>query len=163
MVATWALSIKVNQMRVERSAIKEEEKHLHHERESWEEERLALKEEREKWERAREGSRVPKGAFWDPVWPKWECRAYGKREHWGILRNIPQDRSDVDACMNMPVDIHNVTLRQPQRCQFVEGSPYIHAFWMVDWGEPDCRPFHRDFRDEVSSELRLWRSPSRST
>ena len=137
--------------RLQQAATREEEKRLEVERRSLEHERLVLKEERERWEKARDDVRVPQGAFWDVVWPRWECRAYGKREYWGILRNIPQDRSDIDACMNMPVEIQGVTIKRPGRCEYVEGSPYIHAYWIVDWDQPDCQPWHKDFRDKVSS------------
>jgi len=136
------------QMRVQQGVMRDEAQHLEDERKSLEHERLVLKEEREEWERARQGSRVPQGAFWEVVWPRWECRAYGKREYWGILRNVPKNRSEVDACMNMPVKIKGVTVRQPDRCQYMEGSLYIHAFWMVDWDQPDCKPWHKEFHDK---------------
>jgi hypothetical protein len=144
---------EVAELRVQQHAIGEEAKHLEDERGSLEHERLVLKEERERWERARNDSRVPQGAFWVVVWPKWECRAFGKREYWGELRNIPQDRSDIDACINMPVEIKGVNFRRPGRCQYEEGSPYIRGFWMVDWDQPDCKPWHRDFDDQVSFGL----------
>ena len=107
-----------------------------------------LRKERERWEKARE-DRVPQGAFWDGVWPAWDCRAYGTREYWGILQNIPKYWTDLDACMNMPVEIKGVTLRRPYRCAYVEGSPYVHGYWMVEWDQPDCQPWHRDFHDKV--------------
>ena len=151
----------VAQMRIQQAAMREEEIHLQDERRSLEHEREVLKEERERWEKARDESRVPQGAFWEVVWPRWECRSYGKREYWGILRNIPQDRSDVDACMNMPVEIQGVTVKRPDRCEYVEGSPYIHGFWLVDWDQPDCRPWHKDFHDKVSLEQWWWVTPSR--
>jgi len=109
-----------------------------------------LRKERERWERARE-DRVPQGAFWDSVWPAFDCRAYGTREYWGILQNIPEYWTDLDACMNMPVEIKGVTLRRPYRCAYVEGSPYVHGYWMVEWDQPDCQPWHRDFHDKVRS------------
>ena len=107
-----------------------------------------LRKEREKWEKARE-DRVPQGAFWGVVQPALVCRAYGRREYGGMLQNIPKDWTDVDACMNMPVEIKGVTLRRPYRCAYVEGSPHIHGYWMVDWDQPDCKPWHRDFHDTV--------------
>ena len=118
------------------------------EREKSELEREKLRLERELWERARE-DRVPQGAFWEVVWPLWECRAYGKREYWGSLQSIPEGWTAVDACMNMPVEIKGVTFRRPDRCIFVEGSPHIHGYWMVDWDQPDCRPWYRDYQDAV--------------
>lgn len=119
------------------------------EREKSEREREKMKRDRERWERARE-DRVPQGAFWEAVWPAWDCRAYGKREYWGVLRGIPEGWTAMDACMNMPVEIKGVTVRHPYRCAFVGGSPHIHAYWMVDWDQPDCKPWYRDFRDAVS-------------
>lgn len=144
----------VAQMRVEKGAMQEEARHLEYERQSLEHERLVLKEEREKWEKAHDDSRIPQGAFWEVTWPRWECRGYGKREYWGILRNIPQDRNDLDACMNMPVQIKGVTIKRPERCLYEEGSPHVHGFWMVDWDQPDCKPWHRDLTDKVSLENR---------
>ncbi|KAF9782590.1 hypothetical protein BJ322DRAFT_162310 [Thelephora terrestris] len=126
----------------------EEAKHLEYERQSLERERLVLKEERERWEKSHEDSRIPQGAFWEVVWPKWECRAYGKREYWGILRNIPQDRNDLDACMNMPVEVKGVAIKRPDRCLYEEGSSYVHGFWMVDWDQPDCKPWHKYLMDK---------------
>ena len=115
-----------------------------------EEEKLRL--ERERWERAKE-DRVPQGAFWEAVSPAEVCRAYGKREYWGMLQNVPEDWTAMDACMNMPAEVQNVTVRRPDRCAFVdvEGSPRIHGYWMVDWDQPDCKPWFEDFHDAVSS------------
>ena len=132
----------------------EKEKHLlENERKSLEREEFSLKEERERWEKARDEQTIPQGAFWEVVWPAWDCRAYGQREYWGILRNIPAGRSEIDACMNMPVEIRGVTIRRPYRCQHIQGS--IRGFWMVDWDQPDCKPWHQDFVDRVSLGNRI--------
>lgn len=128
--------------------MRRETKLLVDERKLLEHERLSLKGERERWEKARNESAVPQGAFWEVISPRWECCAYGKREYRGILRNIPKDRDDIDACINMPVKIKGVTIKQPERCQFIEGSPYIRGFWIVDWDQPDCQPWHRDFNNK---------------
>ena len=133
----------------ERSRLEKEKHLMENERQSLEEQELALKEERERWERARDEQKIPQGAFWEVVWPAWDCRSYGRREYWGILRNIPAGRSEIDACMNMPVEIKGVAIRRPNRCQYVQGS--IRGFWMVDWDQPDCKPWHQDFVDRVSS------------
>ena len=133
----------------ERLALNEEREMSKDERKISKDERLALKEERERWEKARE-DRVPQGAFWESVWPAEDCRSYGKREYWGVLRNIPEDWTDIDACMNMPAEIKGVPVRRPYRCHYVEGSPHIHGFWMVDWNQIDCKPWHQDFNDKVS-------------
>ena len=55
-----------------------------------ERERENVRRDGELWEKGRE-DRVPQGAFWEAVWPAWDCRAYGKREYWGTLRNIPEN------------------------------------------------------------------------
>jgi hypothetical protein len=125
----------------------QERSRFEHEKQELEGERLALKEEREWWEKARDEQNIPKGAFWEVTLPIWECLAYGQREYWGILRNIPPGRSEVDACMNMPVEIRGVTIRRPSRCQWVDHS--MHGFWVVDWDQPDCKPLHQDFNDWV--------------
>jgi len=132
--------------------LKLEHKKIVHEKEELRKEGERLAEEREKWGKARE-DRVPQGAFWDTTWPAQECRAYGKREYWGILWNIPEDWTAVDACMNMPVEIKGVTIRRPYRCAYVEGSPHIHGYWMVDWHQPDCKPWHKDFHDTGCTNL----------
>ena len=120
------------------------------EREKTEREREVVAREKELWEKARE-AHVPRGAFWDVVWPAWDCLAYGKREYWGILRNIPKDWDPVDACMDMPVEIKGVKIRRPKWC---EGRYDLLDFqtrghWVVDWDQPDCRPWYRDFEDRV--------------
>ncbi|KAF9782607.1 hypothetical protein BJ322DRAFT_163192 [Thelephora terrestris] len=112
-----------------------------------ESERAALQEERKHWEKARE-DRVPQGAFWEVAQPALDCLSYGKREYWGILRNIPEDWTDLDACMNMPVEIKGLSVRRPDRCLYVKDSPYIHGFWTVDWDQPDCKPWLQDFDDK---------------
>ena len=96
-------------------------------------------------------SSLPHGAFWDPITPAPDCRAYGEREYRGALQNIPKNWADMDACMAMPAEIKRVTLAHPHRCGYIEGSPHIHGFWMVDWDQPDCKPWHKDVTDEVSS------------
>ena len=118
------------------------------ERARFEKQELMLREERKRWEKARDETNIPKGAFWDPVWPTWECLAYGRREYWGVLRNIPNSRDHMDACMNMPVTIEGVTIRRPDRCQY-EGDA-MRAFWMVDWGQVNCKPWLEDIDDRVS-------------
>ena len=120
------------------------------EREKTEREREAMAREKELWEKAKE-NRIPLGAFWDAVWPAWDCRAYGRREYWGVLKNIPKDWTPMDACMNMPVEIKGVTVRRPQRCAYVWGSPHIQGYWMVDWDQPDCKPWYRDYQDAVGA------------
>ena len=143
-----AMNIEAKHLESERVALQAESTRLENERRSLEKEKLALKEERERWEKARDELTIPRGAFWEVVWPAWDCRAYGQREYWGILRNIPAGRSEVEACMNMPVVIRGVTIRRPHRCQHVRGS--IHGFWLVDWDQPDCKPWLQDFTDRVS-------------
>lgn len=111
-------------------------------------ERVMMAHERALWEKARE-ARVPQGAFWDAVWPAWDCRAYGKREYWGSLRNIPKGWDPIDACMNMPVEIKGVKIRRPYRCAKVSVFPevQVQGYWMVDWDQPDCKAWFRDFVD----------------
>jgi len=114
-------------------------------REESERQREELKRERKFWEKVPE-DRVPQGAFWEVVQPAWDCRAYGKREYWGTLRNIPEGWSAIEACMNMPVEIRGVTVRRPYKCKFVDYSPYVRGYWMVDWDQTDCKPWYHDFR-----------------
>lgn len=111
-----------------------------------------MKHDSELWEKARE-DRSPRGAFWEVVWPGWDCRAYGRREYWGTSRNISEGWNPMDACMNMPVEISGVTVRRPYRRGFVGGSSDIHGFWMVDWDQPDCKPWYHDFHDAVRSRF----------
>ena len=124
------------------------------EKEKAEREREMMAHERELWEEAR----VPHGAFWDVVLPAWDCRAYGKREYWGTLRNVPEVWDPIEACKNMPVEIKGVKIRRPDRCAhvFVFPEVQVQGFWMVDWDQPDCKPWYNDFQDKVNSDsLRL--------
>ena len=125
-----------------------ERSRLNQDRQLSEREKEKLREEREKWKKAKE-DRIPQGAFWDVIRPALECRAYGKREYWGMLQNIPKDWTDLNACMNMPVEIEGVTVRRPYRCGYAGDSPHIYGYWMVDWDQSDCKPWHRDFHDKV--------------
>jgi len=118
------------------------------ERDKMKHERELMRHERVLWEKARE-TRVPHGAFWEVVWPASDCRAYGKREYWGVLQNVPEGWTAMDACMSIPVEIEGVTVRRPDRCAFVWGSPHIHGYWMVDWDQTDCKPWYRDYQDAV--------------
>ena len=129
---------------------KDENATLVKEKEKMERERGMMARERELWEKAKE-ARVPRGAFWDVVWPAWDCRAYGKREYWGSLRNVPEGWDAIDACMNMPVEIKGVKIRRPDRCAHVSVFPevQVHGFWMVDWDQSDCKPWWSDFEDKV--------------
>jgi len=144
-----ALEAAIRRSEEERSRFEREEQLLESERQSLEREKEGLREERERWEKARK-TRVPNGAFWDPLTPAPDCLAYGKREYHGALQNIPEDWTDMDACMNMSVEIKNVTIKRPNRCAYVEGPPQIHGFWTVDWDQPDCKPWHTDVADKVS-------------
>jgi len=117
---------------------------MEHEKEEW-------REERERWEKAQKVY-VPQGAFWAAgPWPAWDCRSYGKREYWAELYNIPDDWTDLDACMNMPTTIKGVSLKRPDRCGYVADSSHIHGFWMVDWNQVDCKPRHDEVTDMVRS------------
>lgn len=126
------------------------------EKEKTENERKVMARERELWEKARD-ARLPQGAFWDVVWPAWECLSYGKREYWGVLRNIPEGWDAMDACMNMPVEIKGVELRRPNRCSHYFEFPerQVRGYWVVDWDQPDCKPWYRDFEDKVGPNLSL--------
>jgi len=149
-----ALESAIRRSELERSKLGREKQLLEDEQQSLEQERETLKEERERWERACGGG-IPQGASWDPLWPARDCRAYGKREYQGILNNIPKDWTDLDACMNMPVEIKGVSVRRPDRCGYEEGSPHIHGYWMVDWDQTDCKPWPRDFHDTVRSRTMI--------
>ena len=140
----------------ERHLMEDERHSMEDERHSMEREKEELREERERWEKARE-DRVPQGAFWAAgPWPAWDCRAYGKREYWAELQSIPEDWTDLDACMNMPTTIEGVSLRRPDRCGYVADSPHIHGFWMVDWNQVDCQPWHDKGTDMVRSRSTWW-------
>ena len=142
------LEAAMHRIEQERLGLKRQQQALEDKRRMLEGERLALEEERKRWEKARDETNIPQGAFWDPVWPIWECLAYGRREYWGVLRNIPNSRDHMDACMNMPVTIEGVTIRRPDRCQY-EGND-MRAFWMVDWNQADCKPWLQEIYDKVS-------------
>ena len=131
-------------MREQQGAMRKEARHL-------EQEKGELREERKRWERARD-DRVPQDAFWADLLPAGECLAYGKREYKAMLQNIPKDWTDLDACMNMPVEIKGITLRRPDRCEYVGSPPHIRGIWMVDWDQPDCKPWHLGITDTVSLE-----------
>jgi hypothetical protein len=119
------------------------------EKEKTERERKVMVRERELWEKARE-ARVPQDAFWEVVWPAWDCSAYGKREYWGLLQNIPEDWDAIEACMSMPVEIKGVNIRHPDRCiKFIFPTVQVRGYWVVDWDQPDCKPWYRDFEDKV--------------
>ena len=118
------------------------------ERERLEQERVKMKRDRELWEKAKE-DRIPQGAFWDLTSPALDCRAYGKREYWATLRNVPEGWTATDACMNTPTKIKGVTVRRPYRCAFADGSSDIRGYWMVDWDEPGCQPWYHGCRDVV--------------
>ena len=148
-------------LKQERGALKGERQLFGQDREAFKgerqllrKERSALKEERERWEKAREDY-FPRGAFWGGISPALDCRAYGKREYWGALENIPEDWTDMNACMNMPVEIKGVAIRRPDRCSYAEGSPHIHGYWMVHWNQSDCKPWHQDFHDTVRSRATI--------
>lgn len=111
-----------------------------------ESEREAMAHEKELWEKAKE-VRVPHGAFWEDISPAWDCLAYGKREYLGALRNVPKGWSAIDACMNMPAEVKGVTFRRPDRCGYIRGSLHVHGHWVVDWDQPDCKPWFRDFQE----------------
>lgn len=144
----------VSRMRQERGVMRREERRLEGERTALQRESNRLEKERKDWEKARE-DRIPQGAFWETVWPAPDCRAYGEREYWAALQNIPEDWADLDACMNTPVKIKGVTVRRPDRCGYVGGSSSIHGFWMVDWDQLDCKPWHIYVTDQVSAEITL--------
>lgn len=147
-----ALESAIHRSEQERSRLELEKQLLEDKKHLLEHEKKELRKEREKWEKARE-DRVPQGAFWNPIepWSALACQAYGKREYWAELQNIPKDWTDMDACMNMPVEIKGESIRRPDRCGYVAGSPHIHGFWMVGWGQTDCQPWHQDITDKVSS------------
>ena len=124
------------------------------EREKSERERAKMRHDREVWGEVPD-DRVPPGAYWKDIWPAYDCRAYGRREYWGVLLAKPEGWSAMDACMNTPAEVEGVTLRRPDRCAFVNGSPTIHGYWMVDWDQEDCKPWHKDIRDTVSPKFPL--------
>jgi len=142
----YDLESAANRVSREKSALAAERKLWKLEEGKLEQEREKLRHERELWERARD-DRIPQGAFWDVISPAPDCRAYGKREFWATLQNTPEGWNAIDACMNLPVEIHGVTIRRPHRCEPVHGSPHVRGYWMVDWDQPDCRPWWYDYQD----------------
>ena len=124
------------------------------EKERAQREREVTAREKASWENAKE-ARIPHGAFWDVVSPIPYCEAYGKREYRGVLRNIPEGWDVIEACMSMPVVIKGVQLRRPDWCTRFMEFPRIRVagYWMVDWDQPDCKPWFRDFKDRVGVNL----------
>ena len=141
-----AYEAAIHHSELERSRLEKQKQLLEDEQKSMEREKQALRRERDKWEKARE-DRVPQGAFWEVVQPAPDCLSYGKRNYLGTLRNIPRGWDDLDACMNMPVEIKGVSVRRPDRCLRIGGS--LHGIWAVDWDQPDCKPWHQDFYNKV--------------
>lgn len=135
------------QWKQERLSSEQEREKLERERGKSEQERAKMRRERELWEKAKE-DRVPPGSFWDIIRPASACHAYGKREYWSTLQNVPEGWTPTDACMNTPVEIKDVTVRRPYRCTSDE-SPHIRGYWIVDWDEPGCKPWWREYRDAV--------------
>lgn len=124
----------------------EKEKNIH--------EREVMEHERKLWEKAKD-ARIARGAFWDVVRPAGDCRAYGKREYWAALRNIPEGWDAMDACMTIPVEIKGVRIRRPDRCArvFVFPEVQVQGYWTVDWDQPDCKPWFRNFEQKVDPNL----------
>ena len=118
-------------------------------REKSEQERAKMERERKLWEKVPE-DHIPPGAYWKSIGPAYNCQAYGKREYQGMLQDIPRGWTAMDACMNTPANIEGVTIRRPDRCAFVSGSPHIHGYWTVNWNQKDCKPWLKDIRDIVS-------------
>ena len=143
-----ALESATHRSEQESLRLEQDKKLMEDERLMLEQEKEEWKKERGRWEKSRE-DRVPQGAFWASLWPAPDCRAYGRREYWGILESIPEDWTDMEACTNMPAEIKGVYVRRPDRCGYVEGSSHIHGFWMVDQDEVDCKPWHADATDKV--------------
>ena len=124
------------------------------EREKWEVEKENMRHDREVWGQVPEDE-VPPGARWSFIRPAYECRAYGKREYVGVLRDVPEGWSAMDACMNMPVSIEfskhpSIEIKQPYRCAFVGSSADIRGYWIVDQHQDDCKPKLEDIHDTVS-------------
>jgi len=115
------------------------------EREKWGVEKQNMRHDRELWGKVPE-DRDPPATNWIYTKPSRACRAYGKREYWGAITRIPKGWDAVDACMNTPARIKGVDIK-PYRCAFVRDSPYIHGYWVVDWGQDDCKPKHKDIHD----------------
>lgn len=113
----------------------------------WEQERMMHN--RELWKKVPEDHILP-GAYWKPIWPANDCHTYGKWEYWGMLMDIPEGWSSMDACMNTPAEVQGVTIRRPDRCTFVNGFPHVHGYWMVDWDQENCKLWLKDFCDIVS-------------
>jgi hypothetical protein len=142
-----ALESATHRSEQERLRLERGKRLMEGERHLLERERGQWKRERERWEEARK-DRLPQSAFWDPLRPSQDCRAYGRREYWGALQNIPEGWNDMEACTNMPAEIKDAYVRRPDRCGYVKGSPHIHGFWMVDWDQVDCKPWHTDATDK---------------
>lgn len=118
------------------------------ERERSEIKRKNMMREREAWSKVKiPEDRVPPGAHWKSIQPAHDCHAYGKREYWGALLDVPKGWSAMDACMNTPTEIEGITMRRPDRCAFIDGSSEIHGYWMVDWDQRDCNPELRNLHD----------------
>ena len=146
------LEAVIRRSKPERSRLKREKQLLEDKRKLLEQEKEKLREQWEKWEKAREDSgRVPQGASWssEPI-AAWDCRTYGKREYWATLENVPEGWTDMDACMNMPVEIKGVNIRRPDRCEYAGDPLGIRGIWMVNWGQTDCKPRLEDVTDTVS-------------
>ena len=98
---------------------------------------------------------VPPYAHLSPVRHAREYRAYGERECVGILRDVLEGCSAMDAWMNTPVSIQfselqAVEIKQPYRCAFVRGPSDFRGYRIVDKRQDECKPMLEDIHHTVS-------------
>lgn len=112
------------------------------ERQKWELEKENMRHDRAMWEKVPD-DHIPPGAIWSNI-QGGLCRAYGKQEYQGVLKNIPVDWNAMDACMKKPASIkarhpaHTVEIGRPYRCEFVSYFGDIHGYWIVE--DEACKP-----------------------
>lgn len=130
----------------------EEASALVEQRARWEREKEDMRHDREVWEEMSKERPLPRSS-WSSNRELRECYAYGKREYRGTLRNIPAGWSDMDACMNTPVQIKvnrnwpAIEIKHPSRCTIEGRFESVVGHWIVDWGQDDCKPALRYFND----------------
>ena len=58
-----------------------------------------------------------------------------------MLRNIPEGRSAIDACMNVSVEIKGVNIWRPYRCKLTDGSPHTQGIgWWIGVADVQKHP-----------------------
>ncbi|KIM79069.1 hypothetical protein PILCRDRAFT_823917 [Piloderma croceum F 1598] len=127
--------------------LNEKKRHERLRQEEWKKTQEKERLREEQWQREEE-QRESLGLYWAEPEGNAHCSAYNTRDYMArLLNTVPYNYNWLKPCEEIPITIHNKSIRTT-RCEIKsDSSGEVYGHWRVDFNEPMCTPYWNQFKD----------------